>query len=509
MGLAHRSCCLLALVCGVVAHCGDDSTNVDGGVDAASNDATTDVGAGDAAIGDASDAGGPAYLPVDMPSQATLKASSHKAFAHYFTPYPISIDDKDATVDYYALDYLTPDGEANKHIAYGGLLRERPLPRDVDPSPDWQLDDMKTEVMRADAAGFDGFTIDILSLTGANWTRLQLLVQAAGLVDPNFKIVLMPDATSSDVSDSNALAAAIAGLVTTNASSLYTLADGRLVISPFDPETLGAAWWQTWIATMKTTYAIDVAFFPCFLNYGANVAAFDSFSVGFSNWGNRSPAANQSLAGNITDAHSRGKLWMQPVSVQDERPDQSVFDEAENSENLRTTWNAAIAGADWVQVPTWNDYSEGAEIAPSTGTSYGPLDISAYYLIQFKTGIAPPIVRDVIYLSHRVQQADAGVTDETAPMNLRANGSPTRDTVEVLSFLTAPATIEVTIAGVKQTYAAPAGIDAQTYPLAAGTISATATRGAQTIASVTSPYTVVMGDVPIQDEGYRFVSSGR
>ena len=195
------------------------------------------------------------------------------------------------------------------------------------------------------------------------------------------------------------------------------------------------------------------------------------------------------------DAHTRGKIWMQPVSIQDERPYASIYDEANNSENLRVTWTGAIAAADWVQIPTWNDYSEGAEVAPSTGTSYSPLDISAYYLIQFKLGAAPSIVRDVIYISHRVQQAGATVTNETAPMTLRAGSSPARDDVEVLSFLTAPATIDVTIGTMKYTYAAPAGVNAQDYPLAGGTVSAVATRNAVCRGPITSPYAVTMGNV--------------
>ena len=267
---------LFALRCG-----SDDSIGGDAATDAAI-DSTLDVNAPDtSAEPDSGDAGGLPWLAVDMPSQTVLKGSTHKVFAHYFPPFPISIDNKDASVDYYATQYLTPDGESGKHIGYGGSLRERPLPRDVDLSADWQLDDMKSEVTHADAAGLDGFTVDILGLTGTNWTRIPLLLQAAQAVDPNFKIVLMPDATSSDVSDSNALAASIASLVTSYASALYTLPDGRIVISPFDPETLGAAWWQTWLSTLDTQYSIKVAFVPCFLNYGANVAAFDSFSYGF------------------------------------------------------------------------------------------------------------------------------------------------------------------------------------------------------------------------------------
>src|ERR1700738_3634819 len=90
------------------------------------------------------------------------------------------------------------------------------------------------------------------------------------------------------------------------------------------------------------------------------------------------------------DAHSRGKIWMQPVSVQDNRPHTGVYWEANNTENLRTTWSAAIGGADWVQIPTWNDYTENTQVSPSTHIGWGPLDIISYYLTQFKQGIAPP-----------------------------------------------------------------------------------------------------------------------
>ena len=102
----------------------------------------------------------------------------------------------------------------------------------------------------------------MLSLSGNNWNRLVLLLQAAQAVDPDFKIVLMPDGTSSDVADPNALASAIAGLEASYGSALFHLGDGRLVISPFDPEREGASWWQAWLGTLHATYAIDVAFVP-------------------------------------------------------------------------------------------------------------------------------------------------------------------------------------------------------------------------------------------------------
>lgn len=448
-------------------------------------------------------------LPFDMPSQSALKGSSKKVFAHYFTPYPISLDNKTSDVDYYTRNYLSPSGESGKHAAYGGLLRERPLPRKVDASSSWQLNDMKTEVSRATEAGLDGFTVDMLGLSGTHWERLKLLLQASKEVDPNFKIVLMPDANSSVVSSPAALARSINELTKNYNSSLYRLNDGRLVVSPFYAEKVGAGWWAEWLGIMQNTYGIKVAFVPCFLNYGSNVNAFNSISYGFSNWGNRNPAANKSLSSNIADAHKRGKIWMQPVSVQDARPNQGIYDEANNTENLRTTWNAAINGADWVQIPTWNDYSEGAEIAPSTSIGYGPLDISSYYLSRFKTGAWPTIKRDVVYLSHRTQFAGAKPTGgQTKIMQLRGGSSPARDTVEILAYLTSQSTVKVTIGSKVHTYTAPAGESVQVYPLQTGKIKVEVTRSGAAVTSVASPFTV-QSSVPVQDMLYHFVGSSR
>ena len=65
----------------------------------------------------------PVNTPTDVPSTAKL------VFAHYFPPFPISIDNVDPSNDYYARNYLTIDGENGKYAQYGGFLRDRPVPR--------------------------------------------------------------------------------------------------------------------------------------------------------------------------------------------------------------------------------------------------------------------------------------------------------------------------------------------------------------------------------------------
>ena len=78
----------------------------------------------------------------------------------------MSIDNKEPNIDHYTNGYLEPNGENGKHAAYGGFLRERPLPQAPLATTAWELENMKTEVRRATAAGLDGFTVDVLSVNG-------------------------------------------------------------------------------------------------------------------------------------------------------------------------------------------------------------------------------------------------------------------------------------------------------------------------------------------------------
>ena len=290
----------------------------------------------------------------------------------------------------------------------------------------------------------------------------------------------------------------------------YRLRDSRLVVSPFWAEGESVTYWANVIATLKNSYGINVAFVPTFLNFKRYASAFAPISYGFSNWGNRSPAANTatSIQSNIDLAHSMGKIWMQPVSVQDERPNQGIYDEA-NTENLRATWTGAANGADWVQMTTWNDYSEGTQFAPSQRNNSTYLDLSSYYLVKFKTGAFPKITKDVVYITHRIQRyASLPTYPETKLMQLRSGSSPARNTIEVLTMLTAAATVTAAIGGVQSTYDAPLGVHSGLFDLRNGQHSASVRRDGNITASVTTKYAIV--DRPyVQDLQYYAVNSGR
>jgi hypothetical protein len=458
-------------------------------------------------------------LPFTRPATSTLRASSRKVFAHYMPSLPVSLDNKAPDVDYYTRNYLNPDGESGKHAAYGGFLRDRPQARAVLADTAWRQRDMETDVRQAATAGVDGFAVDLMQLgdTGGQlWTNTKLLLQGSYNVDPGFKIMLMPDMSSAvGGKDVATLAKYIAELG--KSPSAYRLADGRLVVSPFMAEKKTVAWWTTFLNTMKTTYATPVAFWPLFVASEQTYAtSFAPISYGMSNWGSRNPLWNNPLTTTSTGPVGRadkiqalGKKWMQSVSVQDERPRSFIYDEAENTTNLRNTWQIAMkAGAEHVQLPTWNDYVEGSQFAPSAKHGWAFLDMSAYYLAWYKTGTAPTITRDAAYVTHRTQPYAAKPSYPQTKLMAWRGGSPARDTVEALTFLTAPATVAVTVGTKTTTCSVPAGVATCVAPLAAGSVKVTVTRAGATVASVASPHKVTTTPY-VQDLQYVAASSLR
>ncbi|MBD7919250.1 hypothetical protein H9657_13315 [Cellulomonas sp. Sa3CUA2] len=432
-----------------------------------------------------------------------------KVWAHYFPPYPISLDNRPADEDYYTRNYLDPAGEGSKFADVGGLLRDRPLPRSP-LSGDWALHDMTAEVEQARSAGIDGFTVNVLGITGANWDRTLDLVEAAERTG-GFTVVPNIDTNASGVeAGPTRLAAAIAPLLRSSAAE--RLPDGRVVLSSFKAEGKSVEWWSELFRTLEQEHGVRVAFTAVLLDSSsANMEAFAPISWALSNWGARNPGKARAAADYAARAHALGVRWMAPVAVQDVRPTQGIYDEAANTETLEATWrNAVDDGADLVQLITWNDYSESTSFAPSAAHGWTFLDVSGYYQSEFKSGAVPTVTQDALYVTHRVHAVDSRVTQQSDLATVRsdANATEPRDTVEVLSFLTAPADVTVTVGGRQQTVRVGAGVSRTTVPLATGEVSAVARRNGATIAHVSSPFTVVSRP-EVQDLQYYGVASLR
>jgi hypothetical protein len=498
------------------------------------------------------------FLPFDMPTRAALAASPLKVFTHYFVQFPISVNDKTAAAgDFYSNLWLPPgafDGKTDWRT-WGGWIRDRPIERvpsgnvttvnvgsSVSPTVTtkrYTIDDKITEIAQARAAGFDGFTLDITQSgaqskastnpSGGAFRQWRELVYAVDEVaDPTFKIVAMPDGATggtSSVADLTADMVEFAGH-----TSAFKNPSGNLVVAPYGPEFAPAfakqsSFWPNFYSSMKSAgQTPDLV--PCFSQDwlaappAVGAAFLNPYSYMHSRWGLRNPVDNASMGNSAGGAAAYcaatfGKPWMAPVSVGDERAKGAKYDENWHSENLRVSWTQAInqvpAGCQWVQIPTWNDYSESAHIAPSRNHGYCILDISSYYLTRFKLGYWPTIVRDAIYLSHRVQfttgTAYTAGTAYTTQM-VRSGNTPAHDTVEALVFATDAGTVTISAGGTTYSQDVAAGVTSVKCPLQLGEISATFTRAGTTVASVTSLWPVTDTQTS-QDMQYRFTSSLR
>ncbi|MDP9435735.1 MAG: glycoside hydrolase family 71 protein [Actinomycetota bacterium] len=457
-------------------------------------------------------------LPFDLPVSA-LRRSPKKVFAHYFPPLPMSLDNASPARDYYARNYLDPDGEKGKHRAYGGHLRDRPMQRAPRSGSDWRLADMQDEVRQAVAGGLDGFAVDLLALRDDPnvrlWENAKTMLRAAETAAPGFQIMIMPDMTNRLAQKTPAVvAASIAELGRSDAA--YRLADGRLVVAPFLAEARPPSWWAEFLDVMRDQHRTRVAFLPVFLNERKHAAAFQHLTWGMSIWGSRNPGHNDpdgtgrdTPRGRAAAVKRLGQAWMQPVSVQDARPRTGIFDEAQNTTNLRTTWQIARASdAELVQIPTWNDYTEGTQLAPSVKNGGAFLDVNAYYLSWYKTGSAPRVVRDTVYLTHRTQPHAARPSFPQSTLMRLRGGSPARDTVEALTFLTRPGKVTLHVGTRTHTCAVDAGVDTCVVPLGPGRVSAEVRRGGDVVAQVASPHLV--SETPyVQDLQYVAASSRR
>lgn len=415
-------------------------------------------------------------------------------FAHYFPPYPISLDNEDPGRDYYARHYLDPAGEDGKFAAAGGLLRDRPVGRAPLPlACDYLLADLRTEVGQAAAAGINGFTVNVMSAEGRNWEITEKLMTAADESGGSFVVVPNLDANGS-IADLPPSEVAARLDVLLDHPSAFRLPDGRHLLSSFRAEGRPVAWWSEVMDHLRSEHQHDVAFVAVLVDASpANFEAYAPISHALSDWGSRDPETIKGRDDFARRAHDLGVRWMSSVAFQDVRPTGYSYAESRGSETLRLSWQEAIdEGADMVQLVTWNDYSEGTSFAVSQAHGRNILDLNAWYLTRFRTGSHPVVRRDAVYLVHRIQPVDATPSLRHRVMEpvLGNSQTPPEDGVEVITFLTEASELSITVGGTSTRVQAPAGFSHRTVALEEGQVSASASRGGSLVTSVTSPYLV-------------------
>lgn len=459
-------------------------------------------------------------LPFDLASRAELSRSPRKVFAHYFPPYPLNYSNAAPAQDYYQREYLKPEGEKGKFFRKGGLLRQQPLPRAPVPENEpFRLTDIRHEIELAAVIGLDGFAVDILSLSGANWNQLNQLLDAAGEQYADFFILPMPDMNA----ELKRRPEAFIGLVEMLASkrSTYRLEDGRLVLAPYMAEVQTPQWWAQQKAELSRR-GIEIALLPVFHNWRRGLARFkqalpttyQDVLYGVSDWGPRTVSGARLLAKSAAELEHENLVWMAPVSPQDVRPKSSIYSEASNSSAYRTMWEGAIEHqADWVQIITWNDYSESTEIAPATRTGYAFYDLTAYYVQWFKQR-QPSIQRDTLYAFYRIQQTDSDGSRKSRSSRFDTmkpgNGSVPENQVELLAMLQAPGELQIELNGEVHRMQAPAGMTSFKIPLVPGVPHFSLVRQGQTVIDMVGQWSILpSNEVDIPNLMYHGMGSNR
>ncbi|TDX02096.1 endo-1,3-alpha-glucanase family glycosylhydrolase [Dinghuibacter silviterrae] len=372
-------------------------------------------------------------------------STDKKVFLHYFTPFPLSFDNKPTDQDYYRRQYMERQGENGKFQHVGGYLRERPLGAGTLDGPHWQGTNMAIDVLRAQALGADGFGVDLQQLDqGRYWDSVTALLGAAQASKTGFSILIEPDTDILKAVGPDHLVTTLTQLAQSKAA--YRLQDGRLLLAPFAPEEQPVTFWQEVLDGLRKA-GVPAALLPVFNNLRLHAKDFAPVSYGMSEWGNRDPAGVDGDAAIRVWQQLKGPdaIWMEPVAPQDMRPKVSIFWEASNTDLFRHSWMKAIReGAQYAHVVTWNDYSEATEIEPSSGTQFLFYDLSAYYIQWFKTGREPRITRDTIYYCHRrdIFQPGKPPLPDDKPLKLLGTGM-IQNQVEMIALLTQPAFLEI------------------------------------------------------------------
>ena len=374
-------------------------------------------------------------------------------FAHYMLQFPLSLDNLPATKDYYATQWLTIGGEENKHVTSGGYLRDRPLP--VTPGADFLTDNYVREFDQARAAGNE-------------WQRFQTMLTAAD--GHGFRIIPTVDAVGSLVdSTPEALAEVLAPVFRHPCVS----PEGEdVLLSSFAAEKCPVAWWTGLRSALAARIGREVTFHAVLLEASTdNITAFAPIASAIGSWGGRTPEAAAATTVTATHVRQLGRRWIAPVAAQDVRPRNGLYAEACNTETFRAAWAAAHASsAEFVQLITWNDYSESTHLAPSVNHSETWTRLNRILLDSHRT--STQAVVDQVFLTYRVQAVAAQTRVRSTAMSPSLGGAhrEPRDSVEVLTLLAAPSAVMVTQSDRVARYTAPQGLSARLVELREGTI---------------------------------------
>jgi glucan endo-1,3-alpha-glucosidase len=360
----------------------------------------------------------------------------------------------------------------------------------------------KREIQEAQAAGIDGFALDVADWTnsGPNWYykgRVPEIYQAAESLGTGFKLFFSVELTNT---------AYILDMITNYAGRTNTFHyNGQVVVSTYGQ---GGVDWSNQVFKPLGKQGISVFFVPYFvvsLDYqGASnlLATNGSFINGLFDFacGTAQSVTNVNLAWGQA-CQQAGKIFMAGCSPDYWGCAQTNRGYIENQGGIGADaeWQSIIQQQPaWVEIVTWNDFGESTyvspvdnpgnyeagEASPQRYCHAGFLELYKRYITWYKTGVNPPITQDALYYFYRIHSTNAVATNDIPVTVFHGN---VQDAIYATTCLTAPAQLVIASGLNITTNSLPAGMNQVIVPFAPGPQTFTVTRSGVPVISTSGP----------------------
>jgi glucan endo-1,3-alpha-glucosidase len=357
------------------------------------------------------------------------------------------------------------------------------------------------EIREAQAAGIDGFALNVGDWSGPNWyykTRVASIYNAAEQMGTGFKLFFSVELTNT---------ADIVDMVTTYAPRTNSFRyQGKVVLSTYGQNSVD---WQHGVLAPLNAAGIDVFFEPFFWpasyaelpTYQDAVSILNTYSniVGglFLFGAAGLPEQLAQCNSNYTAAvHAAGKISMAGFTPNYwgcyQYSNGRRYIETRGGEGTVVQWQSIIKNQpDWVEIVTWNDFNESTYVSPTytwqgtpTRESHsGYLELSSHYIAWYKTGQEPAIDRDALFFFYRTHPK-AVIASDTNDVPVTGLYGGVEDILYTTVFLVAPAQLEIASGGVLSTNSLPAGINHVRTPFSPGPQKFTLRRNGQGLFSL-------------------------
>lgn len=386
------------------------------------------------------------------------------------------------------------------------------------------VDAYRREIQDAQAAGIDGFALDVGEWNGPDTyykPRVEMIYEAAASLTNGFKLFFSVD-NMTNTDDIVQMVSAYAK----RTNSFYC--NGKLVLSTFGDNGLN---WTNGVLQPLQSQGIPVFFVPDFTTEGGTWQTLPQSATNLvTKYGSFIDGLFDFAAGLPSDIIYRDSAYLQACRGANKlcmagcsptywgcnqqyagRP----YFESEGGAGIISQWQWILTNQpDWVEIVTWNDINESTYVVPlSQPDQYyssppqrfshaGYLELMKHYIAWYKSGVEPAIATDGIFYFYRTHSTNA-VASSTNDVPVTVFMGPIQDVIYATATLTAPAELQITSGSHTAKFSLPAGISCQEIPFRPGAQIFVLRRNGRQLAAADGPAVVTK----IQYYDY-FVASG-